>query len=262
MGWTQGWPVCLEEGESNCTAFSTHSAYAYANLCGHRNAHTCHRWPTATPEELEITLPATSTTPANELDSCKWFWLNQTGMAAYFIDRTPTTFQIILVTLMPKTSGPRQTRKIIMLEIQLTPQAWKTWTWMSCPCLEICWGQAQPSWTGTGCAVRAAVRAGWARWPWTARTATGQVCPRTPAVAPSAGRPAPMTSAFSPRKETIFWGMLLPGGTGASVSPAMGPYPPCGRAITQACLELYPGKADGEVSGSKFWNSSLAFIVR
>lgn len=146
--------------------------------------------------------------------------------------------------------------------MQLTRQTWKTWTWMSCPCLEIFWGQAQPSWTGTDCPVRAAVRAGWALWPWTVKMATGQVCLKTPAGVPSADRPARMTSAFSLRTEMTFWGMLLPGETGASVSLAMDPYPPCGKAITQVCLGLYPGKADGEVSGSRFWNSSLAFIVQ
>lgn len=147
--------------------------------------------------------------------------------------------------------------------MRLTPKTWETWTWMSCPCLETCWGQAQLSWTKTDCPVRAAaVRAVWAPWPWTVRMATGQVCLRTPAGAPSAGKPARMTSAFSLRTEMTFWGMLLPGETEASVSPAVAPYPRCGKAITQACLGLCPGKADGEVSGSKFWNSFLAFIVQ
>lgn len=147
--------------------------------------------------------------------------------------------------------------------MRLTPKTWETWTWMSCPCLETCRDQAQLSWTKTDCPVRAAaVRAAWAPWPWTARMATGQVCLRTPAEAPSAGRPARMTSAFSLKTEMIFWGMFLPGKTEASVSPAVAPYPRCGKAITQPCLGLCPGKADGEVSGSKFWNSFLAFIVQ
>lgn len=147
--------------------------------------------------------------------------------------------------------------------MRLTPKTWQTWTWRSCPCLGTCWGQAQFSWTKTDCPVRAAAaRAAWAPWPWTARMATGQVCLRTLPGAPSVGRPARMTSAFSLRTEMIFWRTLLPGETEASVSPAVGPYLRCGKAITQACLGLCPEKADGEVSGSKFWNSSLAFIVQ
>lgn len=127
-------------------------------------------------------------------------------------------------------------------------------------CLEPCLGQVQPSRTGIDYPVRAAVRAGWAPWQWTARTATRHVCLRTRAREPSAGRQAPMMSALSSRMGTIFWRSHLPG-TGALVLPAVGPCLPCGRTTSQACLGLCPEKAEGGASGNNSWNSSLAFTA-
>lgn len=142
---------------------------------------------------------------------------------------------------------------------QVAAQVWKTRTWMTCLCLEPCLGQPQTSWTGIDYPARAAVGAGLAPWQWTVRTATRQVCPRTQTGVPSAGRQALMMSASSPEMGRIFWEGLLQEGTGASVPPAMGPCLPCGKAITQACLGLCPGKAEGEVSANNSWNSFLAF---
>lgn len=134
--------------------------------------------------------------------------------------------------------------------MQLTAQVWKTWTSMNRFCLEPCR-------TGTDYPARAAVRAGWAPWRWTARTATRPACLRTRAREPSAGRQAPTMSALSSRTGTISWRSHLPG-TAASVLPAVGPCLPCGRATSQACLGLCPEKAEGGASGNNSWSSSLA----
>jgi len=142
---------------------------------------------------------------------------------------------------------------------RMTTRCWARWSWRSPACWAAAARRDPPSRQNPASPARAAPAAGWARWRWTARTASTRAVPSRIRLRRAwAGSRAWTTTASSPGM-----GTAGPGGTAASAWPAAGPCPRSGRAAAApAASGPFRGKAGDPASESIFRNSFQAFTGR